>query len=59
MRRHIVLTTDDSQEAVEKLKEKKKADLTGKEKWAMADVRQMLDPPMTVFKYAVFRIIED
>lgn len=59
MRRHIVLTTDDPQEAFDKLNEKKKGDQTGKEKWAMADVRQMLDPPMTVFKYAVFRIIED
>jgi hypothetical protein len=54
--RHIVLTTDDGEEAFRELLLRKK---TGESGWDMAEVRWMSDPPKTIHKFCVFQNREE
>jgi hypothetical protein len=52
------LFTDDPQKAFKEMRAAKVAS-TGKEKFAFAEVKHMIDPPETKSKFVVFEILED
>lgn len=56
VKRLIAKTTDDENEAFDILRLKRGE--YGGDKWDMAEVRHMTDPPKTIHKWCVFRIIE-
>ena len=55
IKRSYYLFTDDQQEAFAELKKRKGA---GEQNVAVAEQRNMTDPPKTPHKYVVFKIIE-
>lgn len=56
VKRSYYLFTDDQDEAFEEFKNRKAA---GELDVAVAEVRQMLDPPKVPHKYVVFKVIEE
>lgn len=55
-KRQIVAYADSEMEAFEELVIRQEA---GQKGLAVAEVRRMIDPPKTAYKYIIFRIIED
>lgn len=48
--------TDSQEEAFAELKNRKAA---GQQNVAVAEVRQMIDPPKVPYKYVVFKVLEE
>lgn len=56
IRRIVLHEDDDASEAYKEFKKRKEA---GEEGIAFADVRNMTDPPKTVHRWIVYRLVED